>query len=73
MHTQTGALLSRLRGILTDVPVSLEDQVSSLNFLVLEETPVDVIIGVTALESLHATLDLRSQSVRMTINRKDDQ
>ena len=55
-------------GIVTDVPISLGDNlIVSMDFLVIDNPPFDVIIGQPALEALQAIIDFGKQEVRLTV------
>ena len=53
------------------MPVSFNGTVTSLNFLVVARSPVDILIGYPTLEELQACIDLGHQSVRMVIGNKN--
>ena len=55
-------------GIVHGAPVSFGGLTEPLDFLVVEGTPFDVIIGCPALEKLQACLDLGQQHVTITVN-----
>ena len=57
-------------GSIEDVPVSFNGTVTSLNFLVVAGSPVDILIGYPTLEELQACIDLGHQSARMVIGNK---
>ena len=57
-------------GSIEDVPVSFNGTVTSLNFLVVARSPVDILIGYPTLEELQACIDLGHRSVRMVIGNK---
>ena len=57
-------------GSIEDVPVSFNGTVTSLNVLVVEGSPVDILIGYLTLQELQAFIDLCHQSVRMVIGNK---
>ena len=57
-------------GSIEGVPVSLKGTVTSLNFLVVEGSPFDILIGYPTLEELQACIDLGHQSVKMVIGNK---
>ena len=57
-------------GSIEDVPVSFNVTVTSLNFLVVSGSTVDILIGYHTLEELQACIDLGHQSVRMMIGNK---
>ena len=50
--------------------VSLNGTVTSLNFLVVEGSPVEILIGYPTLEELQACIDLGHQSVRIVLANK---
>ena len=56
-----------VRGFLTEISVSFSNFTVRLDFLVVEGTPVDIIIGCPALEMLQARLDMGEQHVTITI------
>lgn len=49
---------STTRGIVRNFPLSFSGKAVSLEFLVVEKIPVDIIIGSPTLESLEARLDI---------------
>ena len=53
-----------------DVSVSFDSTVTSLNFLVVAGSPVDILVEYPTLEELQACIDLGHQSVRMVIGNK---
>ena len=55
------------RGLIENVPVSFAGIRVSMDFLVVNGMPFDVIIGAPALESLHAQLDLGQQTVKVSV------
>ena len=57
-----------LCGIVHGAPVSFGGLTGPLDFLVVEGTPFDVIVGCPALEKLQACLDLDQQHVTITVN-----
>ncbi len=44
-------------GALNDIPVSFGDHSAKLNFLVVEDPPSDMLIGIVAIRSMRATLE----------------
>ena len=57
-------------GSIEGVHVSISGTVTSLNFLVVAGSPVDILIGYPTLEELQACIDLGYQSVRMVIGNR---
>ena len=57
-------------GSIEDLPISFSGTVTSLNFLVVAGSPVDILIGFLTLEELQACINLGHQSVRMVIGNK---
>ena len=57
-------------GSIEDVLVSFNGTVTSLNFLVVAGSPVDILIRYATLEELQACIDLVHQSVRRVIENK---
>ena len=57
-------------GSIEDVSVLFNGTVNSLNVLVVEGSPVDILIGNPTLEELQACIDLGHQSLRMVIRNK---
>lgn len=61
------------RGFLTGVHVSFGNVPVSFNFLVVDGTPFDIIIGCPALEMLQARIDMGEHHVTVTIGEQDVQ
>lgn len=56
-------------GIVQDVPISFLDKTLRLKFLVVKDSPFDVIVGIPTIERrLRAILDYDKLQVRMTID-----
>ena len=60
----------KVHGTVGKVPVSFAGLKDQLDFLVVEGTPFDGIIGCPALEKVQACLDLGQQQVTITVNGK---
>ena len=64
---------SGVTGIVTDVPFDMgNDIVVSMDCLVIDNPPFDVIIGQPALEALQAVIDFGKQEVRLTVGAKSN-
>ena len=57
---------SQCIGTVSSVPVSFTDLIVPIDFLVVLNTPFDLIIGCPTLEALAARLDLRKQMVKLS-------
>lgn len=57
-----------VRGVVQNVPVLFGELSEPLDYLVVEETAFEVIIGCRALEKLQACLDIGQQHVNITVN-----
>ena len=57
-------------GALLQVPTSFGELSVNLDYLVVEGTPFDLIIGPTSLKKLQACIDVRKQHVQITVGEK---
>lgn len=55
------------RGVLKEIPVRFRQNVAKSEVLVVDGSPVDLIIGYPAMAEVQALLDLVSQSVRRVL------
>lgn len=59
---------SATRGIVRNFPLNFDKKSASLEFLVVEKMPVDIIIGSTTLEPLEARIDIGNNFVTVNIH-----
>lgn len=62
MNVTTGNT-SFVKGTLTAVPVALEEMVVDLDFIVVDRSQLDVIIGDTAMEDLKGIIDIGNRTI----------
>lgn len=63
--TVASRTISETLGIVKSALISFENLSMALEFLVITNTPVGVIVGLPALESIQNCIDLRAQTVTM--------
>lgn len=59
-----------VKGVLRYIPVSFGNSRTHLNFYLVEDPPLDIIIGLPTLEELQTCLDLSNQNWTVTMKKK---